>query len=105
MQLQLDLDGPSTLGAGQRQPVEQVDARDEVEGLGERTHADLGRDRPLAHHDRGGVAVEAVGEQQSAFDLEDRDRRQPIPGVGVSLDGEIVQPVAEIQVGVEDEVV
>ncbi len=49
--------------------------------------------------------MEAVGEQQSAFDLEDRDRRQPIPGVGVSLDGEIVQPIAEIQAGVEDEVV
>ena len=97
MQLQLDLDGPTALGAGQRQAVEQVDARDEVEGLGERAVADLGRDRPLAQHDRGRVAVETVGQQQAAFDLEDRDRRQPIPGVGVSLDREIVQPVAEIR--------
>ena len=37
--------------------------------------------------------------------LIDRDRRQPIPGVGISLDREIVEAVAEVEVRVEDEVV
>ena len=30
---------------------------------------------------------------------------QPIPGVGVSLDREVVEPVAQIEVRVEDQVV
>ena len=86
-------------------PWNRLTLDDEVEGIGERARADLGRDRPLAQHDRRGMAVETVGEQQAAVDLVDRDRRQPIPGVGVALDREIVQPVAEIEIGVEDEVV
>ena len=105
VQLELDLDGAAALGAGQGQAVEQVDAGDEVQGLGERADADLRRDRPFAQHDGGGVAVEPVGDQQAVLDLVDRDRRQALPGVGVSLDREIVEPVAEIQVRVEDEVV
>ena len=43
MEPHLHLDRPSTLGAGQGQAVGQVRRRDEVEGLGERAVADLGR--------------------------------------------------------------
>ena len=72
MELELDLDGPPPLGPRQRQAVEQVDARDEVEGVGEGAGADLGRDRPLAEHHGRGVAVEAVGDQPLAVDVDRR---------------------------------
>ena len=84
---------------------EQVDARDEIEGLGERADADLGGDGSLAQHDRGRVAVESVGQEQAVLDLEDRDRRQAIPRVGIALDREIVQAVAQVEIRVQDEVV
>ncbi len=105
VQLELDLDRPAPFGAGQRQAVEEIDAGDEIEGIGERSLDDLRADRPLAQHDRGGMTVEAVGDQQAVVDVVDRDGRQTIPGVGVALDREIIEAVAEVEVGVEDEVV
>ncbi len=105
MQLQLDLDRPASLGAGQRQAVEQVDAGDEIEGVGERSLDDFRPDRPLAEHDRRGMAMKAIGDQQAAFDVVNRDGRQTIPGVGVALDREIVEAIAEVEIRVEDEIV
>ena len=85
--------------------MEQVDAGDEIEGVGERSLDDLGADRPLAQHDRGRVAVKSVGDEQPVVDVVDGDRRQTIPRVGVALDREIVEAIAEIEVRVEDQVV
>ncbi len=79
MQLELDLDRPAPFGAGQRQAVKQIDAGDEIEGVRERSLDDLRPDRPLAQHDRGGMAVKAVGDQQAIVDLVDRDGRQTLP--------------------------
>ena len=65
----------------------------------------LGRNRSLAEHHGGGVAMKAVGDQPLAVDFVDRDRRQPIPRVGISFDREIVEPVSQVEVRVENEVV
>jgi hypothetical protein len=43
MELELDLDGPPSFGAGQGQAVEEVDAGDEVECVSEAADHDLGR--------------------------------------------------------------
>ena len=51
------------------------------------------------------MAMKAVGDQQVAIDFIDGDRRQPIPRVGIALDREIVEAVAQVEVRVEDEVV
>src|SRR5262245_21181015 len=51
------------------------------------------------------MTVEAVGDQQSVVDIEDRYGRQTLPGVGVALDREIIEAVAQVEVGVENEVV
>ena len=93
------------LGPRQRQAVKQIDAGDEVERVGEGPVDDLRTDRPLAQHDRRSVAVKAVGDQQAIVDLVDRDRRQTIPRVGIALDREVVEAVAQVEVRVEDQIV
>ena len=35
----------------------------------------------------------------------DGDRRQPIPGIGIAFDREVVEPVSQVEVRVEDQVV
>ena len=105
MQLELDFDRAAAFAAGQRQAVEQVDARDEVERVGEGAVDDLGADRSLAEHDGGRMTVEPVGDQQPLVDVVDRDRRQALPRVGVAFDGEIVEAIAQVEVLVENQVV
>lgn len=105
MEPEPDLDGPSPLGAGQGEAVEEVGAGHEVERLGERPGSHLGQDRPLAERDGRGVAVEAVGDQEPPLDVEDGDRRHPAPGVHVAMDGVVVEPVSEVQRGVQDQVI
>src|SRR5262249_6546399 len=48
VKLELDFDGTAPLATRQRKTVEQVDARDEVERVGEGALDDLGLDRSLA---------------------------------------------------------
>ena len=105
MEPELDLDRASTFGTGHREPVEQVDARDEVERVAEGPRSDLGRHHPPAQLHRRGVAMEPVGQEPASFDLEDGHRGHPLPGLGVTLDREVVEPVPQVQVGVEDQVV
>ena len=105
MQLELHLDGTPALAAGQRQAVKEIDAGDEIEGVGEGALADLGADRSLAEHDGCGVAMEAVGDEQPLVDVVDRDRRQPLPRVGVAFDREIVEAITQVQVLVENQVI
>ena len=66
MQLELHLDCAAAFAAGQRQAVKEVDAGDEIEGVGERAVDDLGADRSLAEHDGGGVTMEPVGDRAAA---------------------------------------
>jgi len=105
MQLQLHLDRPPPFGSGQRQAVEQVHARDKVERVGERAGNHLGLQPVLAQHHGRGVPMETVGQQQLALDVVHRHRRQTLPGIGVSLDREIVETVAQVQVRVQNQVV
>ena len=85
--------------------MKEVDARDEIESIGEGADADLRGDRSLANHHCGGVPVKSVRHQHLAFDVIHGDRRQPIPRIGVSLDREVVQPISQVEVGIENQVV
>src|SRR5262245_8466793 len=105
MELKLDFDRPAPFAAGKRQPVEQVDTRDEVERVGKCSLDDLGLDRSLAEHDGGRVPVESVSDQQTLIDIIHRDWRQAFPGVGVALDSEVVEAIAQVQILVKNQIV
>ncbi len=105
MESELDVDRPATLDAGQGETVEQVHPNDKVERLGKRPLTDLRRQHQAPEHHRRGVAVEAVGQQPAAIHLEHGDRRHPLPRLGVPLDREFVEPVAQVQIWVKDQVI
>ena len=105
VQLKLDLDGAAAFRTCQRQAVEQVDARGEVERFGEGAVHQLGLDHVMTKHHRRGVTVIAVDEQVRSLDLEDSDRWQTLPGVGIALDGKVIETIPQIEVGIENQVV
>ena len=51
------------------------------------------------------MTMKAVSDQPLAIDFIDCDRRQPIPGVCISFDREVVEPVSQVEVRIENEVV
>ena len=75
VELELHLNGAATLGSRERQAVEEVDARREVERFGESAMKKLGLDSASTEHHGGRVAVIPVDEHISAVDLEDGHRR------------------------------
>ena len=85
--------------------MREVRARDKIESFLERAETDLDLDASEVQMDGGRVPVEAVGDKQSPLNLEDRDRRHPVPNFGVSLDRELIEPIAEVEVGFQDQLV
>ncbi len=98
---QLDLDRPSPFQAGEREAVEQVGSGHVVERVVERAEQDLGGDRLAPEAHGRGVPVEAVGQEELAVDLVDRDRRHPAPGVHVAVNRVVVETIAQVQGRVE----
>ena len=105
MEPEFDLHGSSTFAPSQRKPVKQVHSGDEIEGVTERSLADLGGNLVLARLHGGGVTVKAVGQEPATVDLENRHGWETIPGFDITLDREFVELVPQVQIRVEDELV
>ena len=59
--------------------MEEVDAGHKIKGVRKRPREDFAPIEPLAQHNRRGMTMKAIGNQQAVVDTVDGDGWKPIP--------------------------